>query len=171
MTLEQARFPIGRWQYSGMSNEAEAAARVERLRLLPEQLRAVLLQGGEARLDVEPRPGAWTPRQIVHHLADAHANLTIRVRLILTEEQPKVKPFDENTWAELVDASSAPVEESLRILDGLHSRIARLLATRPHSDLAREMLHPEQGLVPLDRLLSYLDWHGRHHTAQIAAAL
>ena len=162
------RYPIGRWFYSGVANEADLAARLERVHALPEQLRAVIESMPEARLDVVPRDGAWTARQLVHHLADAHGQMTARARLILTEEQPLVKTFDENTWAELDDALSAPVEESLRILDGLHARISRLIASRRHADMLFEMRHPEQGAVRLDRLLSYLDWHGRHHKAQIA---
>ncbi len=166
-TQGDIRYPIGRWFYSGVANKVDLAARIERLNGLPGQLRSVIETMTEAQLDVVPRPGAWTARQLVHHLADAHGQMTGRARLILTEEQPLVKTFDENTWAELADARSAPVEESLRILDGLHARISRLIGSRSHSDMLLEMCHPEQGLVRLDRLLAYMDWHGRHHTAQI----
>ena len=161
------RYPIGRFLYTGPANELDLAQRIERIRVQPALLRAAVEKLEEDALDREPRPGAWTPRQIVHHMADGHQMMMGRVRLILTEDQPAVKTFDENTWAELADAKTAPVEESLRILEGLHARLARLIASRPHKDMLREMLHPEQGLVKLDRLLSYLDWHCRHHTAQI----
>jgi uncharacterized damage-inducible protein DinB/GNAT superfamily N-acetyltransferase len=161
------RYPLGRYLYTGPANETDFAERIERLRVLPERLRAVASQLTDDALDIAPRPGAWTARQVIHHIADAHQVLAGRVRLILTEEQPPVKTFDENTWAELADAKTAPIEESMRILDGLHARLVRLLVSRPYEDLSREMLHPDQGLVKLDRLLSYLDWHGRHHTAQV----
>ncbi len=162
------RYPIGRWLYCDVANEVDLAARIERIRVLPDELRVIVKKFEEDALDVAPRPGAWTARQLVHHMADAHGHLTARARLILTEEQPPVKTFDENTWAELADAKTAPVEESLRILEGLHARIARLIASRPHEEMLREMHHPEQGMVRLDRMLAYLDWHGRHHMAQIA---
>ena len=163
-----ARYPIGRWLYCGVANETDLAARIERIRVLPDELRTIVKEIKEDALDVAPRPGAWTARQLVHHMADAHGQLTARARLALTEEQPPVKTFDENTWADLADAKTAPVEESLRILEGLHARIARLIASRPHEEMLREMHHPEQGILRLDRVLAYLDWHGRHHTAQIA---
>jgi uncharacterized damage-inducible protein DinB/GNAT superfamily N-acetyltransferase len=166
-TQGDPRYPLGRFLYTGPANEVDFAERIERLRILPERLRAAAALHNEESLDAPPRPGAWTPRQVIHHMADTHQVLMGRVRLILTEEQPPVKTFDENTWAELADAKTAPIEESLRILDGLHARLARLLASRPYEDLGKEMLHPEQGPVKLDRLLSYLDWHGRHHTAQV----
>ena len=161
------RYPIGRFLYTGPANEVDLAQRIERIRVQPALLRAAVEKLDEEALDRAPRPGAWTPRQIVHHMADGHQMMMGRVRLILTEDRPEVKTFEENLWAELADAKSAPVEESLGVLEGLHARIARLIASRPHADMLREMRHPEQGLVKLDRLLSYLDWHGRHHTAQI----
>ena len=166
-TQGDLRYPLGRWLDCGVANEKDLAARVERLRFLPEQLRAAVKAFGEDALDAVPHRGAWSARQLVHHMADAHLQMTSRVRLILTEDRPQIKTFDENTWAELADAKSAPIEESLHILDGLHARIVLLIASRPHSDMLREMVHPEQGPVKLDRLLSYLDWHGRHHTAQV----
>jgi ribosomal protein S18 acetylase RimI-like enzyme/uncharacterized damage-inducible protein DinB len=161
------RYPLGQYMYNGLANEVDHAQRVQRLRGLPQLLRTSLDRLPLEKLDVAPRPGAWTARQIVHHIADGHQVMSARVRLILTEDRPEVKTFEENDWAELADAKSAPIEESLQILDGLHARLANLLDSRSHQDLEREMLHPQQGPVKLDRLLSYLDWHGRHHTAQI----
>jgi|GEM_PF-113982 len=163
------RYPVGRFLYTGVASETDLSQRIERLRILPFNLRAAAARLDEDALDTPIRPNAWTPRQIIHHLADGNSVMADRVRLILTEEQPPVKTFDENLWAELADSKTAPIEESLRILDGVHARLARLLASRPYEDAKREMFHPEQGLVKLDRLLSYLDWHGRHHTAQILA--
>ena len=158
---------MGRFLYTGPANEVDLAQRVERLRVQPALLRAAVERLDHDALDIARPHGAWTPRQIVHHIADGHLVMTERVRLILTEDQPPVKTFDENAWAELADAKTAQVEESLRLLEGLHARLVRLIASRTHEDMLREMIHPEQGLVKLDRLLSYLDWHGRHHTAQI----
>lgn len=168
-TQGDPRYPVGRFLYTGPANETDLAQRIERLRVLPEILRKAAAKLDEDALDVPPRPGAWTARQLIHHMADGHTVMAERARLILTEEQPPVKTFEENAWAELADAKTAPIEESLRILEGVHARLARLIASRPYEDLSREMFHPEQGLVKLDRLLSYLDWHGRHHTAQILA--
>lgn len=163
------RYPLGKFLYTGPANETDLAQRIERVRVLPEQLRKAASHLSEDELDVAPRAGAWTARQVIHHMADVHSVFAERIRLILTEEQPPVKTFEENLWAELADARTAPVEESFRMLEGVHARIARLLASRPHEDFLREMFHPQQGLVKLDRVLSYLDWHGRHHTAQVRA--
>lgn len=165
------RYPIGRFLYSGPSSQADFDARIERLEGVPEQLRAAAEALPAAVLDRPIRPGAWTARQIIHHVADGNTVMANRVRLILTESTPMVKTFDENLWVELEDARCAPIEESLLILSGVHARLGRLLRSRPLFDLSLTMRHPEQGIVKLDRLLSYLDWHGRHHTAQLRAPL
>lgn len=167
----ESAYPLGRFLWTEVLSEADAAARAERIRLLPGQMREVIAALGEGRMDEAIRPGAWTARQVLHHAADAAMVLCERIRLALTEDKPQIKPFEENDWVELFDAKSAPAEESLAILDGVLGRMARLLATLPAEAYEREMVHPQQGILKLDRVCSYLDWHGRHHTAQIRAML
>ncbi len=169
-TPADPRYPVGKFLYCGLASEADFATRIDRLAALPSLFRNAVSQLTTDQLDTPPRPGAWTPRQVVHHVADGHQVMIERVRLILTEDRPPVKTFEEDDWAQLIDAHTAPVEESLAILDGIHARLARLLRTLTLADLQREMIHPQQGPVKLDRLLAYLDWHGRHHTAQILTA-
>jgi len=70
----------------------------------------------EAVLDAPFRPGGWTARQLVHHLADSHMNAFIRFRLALTEDQPTVKPYNQDAWSALPDSVSLPIDSSLAVL-------------------------------------------------------
>jgi len=79
------------------------------------------------QLDNPYRPGGWTVRQVVHHIADGHLNSYTRFRLALTEQTPTIKPFEEAAWAELPDAKSGPIEPSLTLTDALHRRWVMLL--------------------------------------------
>lgn len=167
----EAAYPIGRFLWTEVLSEADAAARTERIRLLPGQAREVIANLGEGRLDEAIRPGAWTARQVLHHAADAATVLCERIRLALTEERPTIKPFEEDLWVELIDAKTAPAELSLAMLEGTLGRMAQLLASLPAEAYQRELAHPQQGILKLDRVCSYLDWHGRHHVAQIRALL
>jgi len=88
------------------------------------------------------RPGGWTVRQVVHHVADSHLHSYIRFRLALTEDQPTIKPYDQDKWAELPDARTAPVETSLRLIESLHQRWVLLLRSMSDADFARTFLHP-----------------------------
>ena len=97
-------------------------------------------------------------------MPDSHANAFIRLKLALTEDNPTIKPYDQEAWSKLEDARSTPIETSLSLLDAIHDRWVRILRA---SDFARTLYHPENGSMNLDHLLAMYEWHGRHHTAHI----
>jgi hypothetical protein len=90
-----------------------------------------------------------------------------RFKLALTEENPLVVVYNETLWSELYDAKTAPVEDSLILLDGLHRRWVRLLRSMSDEDYKKSFVHPNAGAMPLDRGVGAYSWHTRHHTAQI----
>ncbi len=92
-----------------------------------------------------------------------------RFRLALTEDQPPIKGYYEDRWAELPDARTAPVELSLTLLEALHKRWVLLLQSLTPEQLARTFQHSEMGLVPLHKNIALYAWHGRHHVAQITS--
>jgi uncharacterized damage-inducible protein DinB len=121
----------------------------------------------EEQLDTAYRPGGWTIRQVVHHVADSHLNSYTRFRLALTEDTPAIKGYDQERWAELPDAKTAPVLVSLVLLEALHRRWVQLLRSMAPADFARTFVHSELGKVTLDRNLALYAWHGDHHTGHI----
>lgn len=139
---------------------------VSRIRALPEQARAAVAGLDDAQLDTPYREGGWTPRQVIHHLADSHMNAYVRTRLILTEEQPTLKPYDQEAWARLVD-SRMPVAVSLALLEALHARWCRVLESVPEGSWGRTAKHPEIGTINLDDILTTYSHHGENHVAQI----
>ena len=90
-------------------------------------MRAAVAGLDDAQLDTPYRPGGWTVRQVVHHVPDSHMNSYVRFRLALTEDDPVIKPYEEDRWAELADARGMPVEPSLALLESLHARWVPLL--------------------------------------------
>ena len=107
-------------------------------------------------------------RQVAHHLADSHLNAFIRFKLTLTENEPTIKPYEQQLWAELVDAKNAPIEVSLLLLDSLHQRWVMMLKAMKPEDYARKFRHPEMGVLDLNQYLAQYAWHGRHHVAHVA---
>lgn len=164
------RYPIGKPDWKSPQTGAQREASLAEIRALPGELRSALAGLSEAQLDTPYRPGGWTVRQVVHHLADSHMNAYIRVRFALTGQNPTIMPYDEAAWAELEDARSAPVEISLALLDGLHARWHRLLAGLDQAALARTFFHPENGPVSVGQVIALYSWHGRHHLAHIRKA-
>jgi len=162
------RYPVGRFRSPAASGAAARAAQIETLRLLPERLREAVTGLSEAQLDTPYREGGWTVRQVVHHLADSHANSYIRFKLALTEDWPTVKPYDEAAWARQNDYST-PIDASLVFIDALHARWVALLGSLADADFERGYNHPESGKQTLALALAIYAWHSRHHVAHIMA--
>jgi uncharacterized damage-inducible protein DinB len=162
------RYPIGEYSLPSTIRRAELDTWIAELEALPRNLRNAVEDLSEAQLDTRYRPGGWTIRQVVHHIADGHMSSYTRFRLALTEQTPTIKPFEETAWAELPDAKSGPIEPSLALVDGLHRRWVMLLRSLSDDDFKRRYRHPDRSeLVQLDQTLGYFAWHSRHHVAQI----
>lgn len=164
------RYPIGKFQFvapAPAQRQQFREACIAQLAAAPAELRAAVAGLSPAQLDAPYREGGWTLRQVVHHVPDSHLNAYLRFRLALTEDQPLIRAYEQQRWAELPDAARSPVEPSLDLLDALHRRWLLLLNALPSADFERQLRHPEQGLMSLDRLLALYAWHGRHHVAHI----
>ncbi len=144
---------------------------IEKIELLPAELRRLVAGATSQQLDRPYRPGGWTSRQVIHHLADSHMHGYIRCRFILLENDPPLKPYNQDSWAALPDASTDPVEPSLSILDGLHARWAAFFRSLPEDAWSRKGYHPEYGAVVLERLLETYAAHGEKHLNHIRAGL
>src|ERR1019366_1200133 len=136
------RYPIGKRVPRTSFTDASRAAALKTIAETPANLRRAVTGLNDAQLDTPYRPGGWTVRQLVHHVADSHMHAYMRTRFTLTEENPPVKPYPEAVWAELADAKTMPVESSLAILDGLHARWIRLFESLQPAQFARTMFHP-----------------------------
>jgi len=168
MTTDELRYPTGKWIKVPNLDAAGRATMIDQIAAVPVALRAVVAGLTDAQLDMPYRDGGWSPRQIVHHLADSHMNAFIRAKLGVTEDNPTVKPYDEATWAETPDSRQAPVALSLSILEGLHARWVQLLRSLDAAAFERTVQHPERGRMTIGDLTQLYAWHGRHHATQIA---
>ena len=163
------QYPIGKFQWQGAITDQQREQLIAQIEQAPAQLRQAVAGLTEEQIDTPYRPGGWTVRQVVHHLSDSHMNAYVRSRLALTEDEPTIKPYDQERWAVLQDARTAPAELSLSLLESLHRRFVLLLRSLRPEDFARTFRHPEMGVVTLDRLLGIYAWHGRHHIAHITS--
>ena len=94
MTSESSlRYPIGDFKQAESFTPEERTAAIEGIRHLPQNLRSALAAFSEGQLETPYRPGGWTIRQLVHHVADSHMNAYTRVRLALTEDWPTISDY------------------------------------------------------------------------------
>jgi hypothetical protein len=165
--MEELQYPIGRFSAEKELAPTKRQNLIREIAGLPARLRKSVEGLSAAQLDTPYRNGGWTPRQIVHHVADSHMNAFIRFKLALTEDNPQIKPFEQDGWAAMVDSTRADPALSLAIVDGLHARFSALLSSLSPEDFARTFQHPERGVISLDYNLQLYAWHGNHHTAHI----
>lgn len=169
MQTVDLRYPIGKFFSKGQINDSERSSLIQQLAETPSKLRAAVEGLTDTQLDTPYRPGGWTVRQVVHHVPDSHLNAYIRCKLALTEDNPTIKPYEQQHWAELHEAKTAPIEMSLTLLESLHQRWVAFLNNLHPADFSRTFIHPESGIHNLEWLLQMYAWHGRHHTAHITS--
>jgi uncharacterized damage-inducible protein DinB len=165
--MDDLRYPIGKFSYDGAPTEAQRKSLLDDIAAAPANLRTSVQGLSDRQLDTPYRPEGWTVRQVVHHVPDSHLNSYVRFKLALTEDEPTIKPYAEDRWAELADTKATPVEVSLSLLDSLHDRWVRLLRSLTAEDWKRTFRHPDLGPMSLEKTLALYAWHGRHHVAHI----
>ncbi|MCY4159796.1 MAG: putative metal-dependent hydrolase [Bacteroidetes bacterium] len=164
---DNLRYPIGHPQLQIEISDAKLEELIGQIQSAPALLRQAVADLSEDQLDTPYRRDGWTVRQVVHHVADSHLNAYIRFRWALTEKSPVIKAYNQDGWARLPDACDGPIEESLLLLDALHSRWCRLLKTMSRSDWTSKVIHPEDGERTCQDFLIIYAWHGLHHITHI----
>ncbi len=167
--LDLLRFPTGKFVRGTKAATPERIAEcVDAINAFPAKLRSEVHALDDDQLDTPYRPGGWTVRQLVHHIADSHGQTLHRFKLALTEDLPTIKPYMEALWAEHVDARTMPIEASLQIISGSHARWVVLMRAMSAADFDRAFFHPEQQReVSLAEALELYVWHSKHHLAHI----
>jgi hypothetical protein len=165
------QYPIGKFIPQEAYTAEALTSLMATLEALPEKLEAVYLSLTPGQLDQAYRPGGWTARQVIHHLADSHMNAYIRCKWMLTEETPLIKAYNEKAWAETPETKADP-KLSVDLIKVLHRKWVTLLRSLSETDLKKSFIHPEtQKHVRLDRLIALYAWHGEHHLAHLKLIL
>lgn len=165
--IEKIKHPIGIYKTGEKISAADVKNYIDTIEALPGKLR-IEVQGltGE-QLSIPYRNGGWTIKQVIHHLPDSHLNAYARMKLMVTEDTPTAKPYDEAKWAELEDAKNAPIEISLNLLEALHKRWVIFLRSLNTEQLKSKLKHPELGDKIMDDYIGMYAWHCEHHLAHI----
>ena len=165
--MTEPRFPIGKFHFEGPPSQDQRTKLIAEIEQAPAALRTAVKDLSAQQLDMPYRDGGWTVRQVVHHLPDSHMNAYVRWKLALTEDEPTIKPYAEDHWAQLADTQSTSIEVSLALLESLHTRWVQLLRSLDSTDWKKNFRHPELGLVSLEKNLGIYAWHGKHHVAHV----
>lgn len=170
--LEKLKYPIGRFKLPKLIDAKHISDWIRIIEVFPTKIQALTAELSQKQLLWCYRPDGWNIAQVVHHCADSHMNSFIRFKLSLTENEPVIKPYHEDRWANLVDGNSSDLAASYSILSGVHARWVLLLNALNEDDLSREYIHPEHGKrFRLDTSIGIYAWHCNHHLAHIKQAI
>lgn len=170
--LDANIYPIGKLKRPEEYTEAVLNKLIQDIRILPEHLKKVCKKiKHKKQLQYSYKDGGWSVEQIIHHTADSHMNALVRFKLALTENNPTIKPYNQDLWAETADVQ-LPVKTAIRLLKAVHAKWTALLENMDKNDFKRTFTHPEYKTTStLQDVLALYAWHGKHHVAQIEVAL
>jgi hypothetical protein len=170
--MEHLKYPIGKFEYGKQYSKEETRNNISGIAELPAKLNALAKRMNDHLLEKSYRPDGWTARQIIHHIADSHSNALIRVKLALTENNPVIKPYDQDAWALLDDAKRSPIQSSLNMVEAIHERWFCVLNSMTEMDFSRTYIHPEYNReFRLDEFIALYAWHGKHHCGHLKIIL
>jgi DinB family protein len=170
--IEELKFPLGKFEKPKTIQDNKILEWIGQIELFPTRLADLVNGLSIEELDWQYRPDGWTIKHLVHHCADSHMNSFVRFKLTLTEDQPIIKPYFEDKWAELPDSLEVDVSASLKIIEGLHLRWAILMKSLTPIEWTRELIHPEHGTrFSIGENIALYAWHSNHHLAHIKQAI
>jgi hypothetical protein len=111
----------------------------------------------------------WTPRAIVHHLADSEMTSAIRLRRLIAEDNPTIQGYDEERFASRL-TSDRPIEPSLEAMRWARESTAQILERLSEDDWLRAGTHTESGPYSVEDWLVVYANHGHDHAKQITRA-
>lgn len=131
---------------------------------------AAALEGiTDAELEAKEAPGEWSPREIVHHLADSEMTSAIRLRLLIAEDGPTIVGYDQEAFVRNL-FPDRPIAPSLAAFEAARAATAPILRSLSEAQWRRAGTHSESGPY------SVLDWlgiyasHAHDHAYQIRRA-
>ena len=145
----------------------ERRALIEQYRAGYEEVARSIEGFAEEALSAHPLPGKWSAREIVQHLADSEMNSAIRLRKLLTEENPQIQGYDQEDYARRLRYNERDIAPALDALRGARATSAQLLDTMTDEDWSREGTHSESGRYTAEDWLRIYADHAHNHAAQI----
>jgi hypothetical protein len=150
-------------------NAAEREALIDQYEDGYRAVSVALAEISEAELEAREAPGEWSPREIVHHLADSEMTSAIRLRRLIAEERPVIYGYDQDECARRL-YYDRPIEASLEAFRTARASTAEILDRLTPEQWARAGTHSESGAYSVERWLEIYAVHAHGHADQIRRA-
>jgi hypothetical protein len=122
-------------------------------------------------LNAVPQRGEWSTSQVAAHMADAEMVYSVRIRMMLTDDNPTLVGYDQEAWAARLSMTDETVAGAIARFRILREANLRLYESLEEDEWDRVGTHEEQGLVSIKGTVETLIGHDRSHLDQIRKLL
>jgi len=123
----------------------------------------------DAELEVREAPGEWSPREIVHHLADSEMTSALRLRLLIAQDAPTLLGYDQEAFVRHL-YPDRPIAPSLAAFEAARAATAPILRRLSEEQWRRAGTHSESGRYTVEDWLRIYGVHAHDHADQIRRA-
>ena len=123
----------------------------------------------DAELEAREAPGEWSPREIVHHLADSEMTSALRLRLLIAQDAPTLLGYDQEAFVRHL-YPDRPIAPSLAAFEAARAATAPILRRLSEEQWRRAGTHSESGRYTVEDWLRIYGVHAHDHADQIRRA-
>ena len=111
----------------------------------------------------------WSPRQVIHHMADSEAQSYARLRRLIAEPGTAIQGYDEGKWAEseTLAYKTAGIEGAIAVFKAVRQASYELITRIDNAQLKNEGIHTESGRYTVEIWLDTYINHPLDHANQI----
>jgi hypothetical protein len=116
----------------------------------------------------------WSPRQVIHHMADSEAQSYARLRRLIAEPAgSSIQGYDEAAWAEnaTLGYTKLPVENSLAVFRAVRAASLDIIKGLKPTDLDLYGDHSVSGRYTVGDWIRIYTKHSRVHADQMMEAI
>ena len=150
-------------------NAAEREALIDQYETGYQAVTAALEGITDSELEAREAPGEWSPREIVHHLADSEMTAAIRLRLLIAQDAPTLLGYDQEAFVSRL-FPERPIEPSLTAFAAARAATAPILRRLNEEQWQRAGTHGESGPYAVEDWLGIYGVHAHDHADQIRRA-
>jgi hypothetical protein len=115
--------------------------------------------------------GEWSAAQVAAHIADAELVYSVRLRMVLTDENPMLVGYDEQAWAQRLTMCDLGVAGSVERFRVLRDANVRLLESLEDDEWSRVGTHIDRGEMRIADIVELMVGHDRTFLDQIRRLL
>ena len=144
----------------------------EKYRKATEEFLNLVSTLNQSDLDKSDSEG-WTPRQVIHHMADSEAQSYARLRRLIAEPGTTIQGYDEGKWAEnqTLGYKIEDISNPLLIIKSVRTASYELIKRLNEQQLSNSGVHSESGKYSVMDWLSTYTKHPLDHANQIRAQI